>query len=222
MYIIVIGGGQVGYHLARTLIQKGHEVLVVEKEPRRAGEITDELGPIVFEGDGCEFRVLQQIGTSRADVVTAVTGDDEDNLITCQIAKRKFDVPRTIARINDPRNEDIFRRLGIDEIVSSTKVIDDLIEQEIATGDIIPLAALRRGSLEIVEANIRKDSPAAGRAVRDLNLPAKSLITCVIRGGEAILPGGDTLLYPDDVVIAMVHADQAEALQQALCAGPHV
>jgi trk system potassium uptake protein TrkA len=216
MYIIVVGGGQVGYHLARTLMQKGHEVLVVEKDSRRAAEITEELGPVVFDGDGCEFRVLQQIGTGRADVVAAVTGDDEDNLVTCQIAKRHFGVARTIARINDPRNEEIFRRLGIDETVSSTKVIDNLIEQERATGDIVPLAALRRGSLEIMEATIREGSPAAGRTVRDLGLPAESLITCIIRGGEALLPQADTVLKPEDMVIALVDAEQQEELRRAL------
>ncbi|MBI3945389.1 MAG: NAD-binding protein [Armatimonadetes bacterium] len=213
MYIIVVGGGQVGYHLTRTLLSKGHEVLVVEKDPRRAADITDEIGPVVFEGDGCEFRVLQQIGTARADVVVAVTGDDEDNLVTCQVAKRKFGVSRTIARISDPRNEDIFHRLGIDDVVSSTKVIDSLIEQEIATGDVVPLAALRRGSLEIVEASIRETSPAANRAVRDLDLPPESLITCVIREGKAVLPQGETVLRPDDVVIALVRAEQQEDLQ---------
>lgn len=216
MYIIVMGGGQVGYHLTRTLMAKGHEVLLVEKDPRRAARITEELGPVVFEGDGCEFRTLQQIGTNRADVVVAVTGDDEDNLVMCQISKRKFGVRRTIARINDPRNEDIFRRLGIDETVSSTKVIDDLIEQEIATGDVVPLAALRRGDLEIVEASIRQGSPAANRAVRDLGLPEESLISCIIRDGRAILPQAETVLQPDDMVIALVHRDQEAALQTAL------
>lgn len=216
MYIIVMGGGQVGYHLTRTLMSKGHEVLLVEKDPRRAAQINEELGPVVFEGDGCEFRTLQQIGTSRADVVAAVTGDDEDNLIMCQISKRNFGVARTITRVNDPRNEDIFRRLGIDETVSSTKVIDDLIEQEMATGDVIPLAALRRGDLEIVEANIRQGSPAANAAVKDLALPDESLISCVVRGGKAMIPGGDTVLQVDDVVIALVHANQEDALQVAL------
>lgn len=214
MYIIVVGGGQVGYYLSRTLLAKGHEVLIVEKDPQRAAALTDEVGPAVFEGDGCEFRVLQQIGTARADVVVAVTGDDEDNLVVCQIAKRKFGVPRTIARVRDPRNEEIFHRLGIDDVVSSTKVIDNLIEQEIATGDIIPLAALRRGALEIVETSIREGSPAANRAVKELRLPPKSLLTCVIREGQALLPQGDTVLKPDDVVIALVDTDQQEALQE--------
>lgn len=216
MYIIVMGGGQVGYHLGRTLMAKGHEVLLVEKDPSRAAQLTDALGPVVFEGDGCEFRVLQQVGTSRADVVAAVTGDDEDNLVMCQISKRHFNVARTIARVNDPRNEDIFQRLGIDECVSSTKVIDDLIEQEMGTGDVIPLAALRRGSLEIVEGTILPHSPAVNRAVRDLPLPKESLITCIIRGGDAILPQADTVLQAQDVVIALVHSEQQEELQTAL------
>ena len=216
MYIIVMGGGQVGYHLTRTLMQKEHEVLLVEKDPRRAARITKELGPVVFEGDGCEFRTLQQVGTNRADVVAAVTGDDEDNLVMCQISKRKFGVPRTIARVNDPRNEEIFRRLGIDETVSSTKVIDDLIEQEMETGDVIPLAALRRGDLEIDEASIRQGSPAANVAIKDLPLPEESLISCIIRDGKAMIPQGDTVLHDDDVVIALVRANQAAALQAAL------
>jgi trk system potassium uptake protein TrkA len=132
MYIIIVGGGKVGYYLARALLNAPHEVLIIERDARTAERIGEELGEgVVLRGSGDEASTLQRAGAKRADVVIAVTGDDEDNLIVCQVAKRRFNVPRTIARVNNPKNEYIFNRLGIDMTVSATNVILSLIEQEI-------------------------------------------------------------------------------------------
>src|SRR5919199_4245583 len=146
MYIIVGGGGQVGYYLARELIGQEHEVLVVEKDSRRVELISNELGNVVHKGDACEASTLAEIGTARADVVCAVTGDDEDNLVICQMAKKAFNVNRTIARINNPANEEIFRRLGIDVTVSTTELILSVLEQEIPSETIVPLLRMRRAA----------------------------------------------------------------------------
>src|ERR1039457_7135874 len=133
MYIIVIGGGKVGYHLAKDLLTERPEILVIEKDQSRIDYFCNELGSICLNGDGCEAAVLSEAGTGRADMLIAVTGDDEDNLVSCQLAKHRFKVPRTIARSSNPKNEVLFRKLGVDVTVSSTNVIMEYIQQEVPT-----------------------------------------------------------------------------------------
>lgn len=216
MYIIVVGGGKVGYYLAKTLLSEGHEVLVVEKERKKSERIAEELGSIVLRGDGCEASTLAEVGTSRADVVVAVTGDDEDNLVICQMAKRKFNVPRTIARINNPKNEHIFKLLGIDATVSSTNVIMAQIEQEIPQHALVHLLRLRHTDVEIVEAAINSDSPVAGKPLRNVPLPPESAISIVVRDGNLIIPTGETMLRVGDEVVALTKVEQEANLRRAL------
>ncbi len=213
MYAIVVGAGQVGYYLSKALVQEGHEVLVVEKDRKVAEAVAAELGDIVMAADGCEVRSMSEAGMSRANVVVAVTGDDEDNLVICQMAKRKFGVPRTIARVNDPKNEELFRELGIDQTVSSTRIIFNLIEQQIETGQVIPLAALKKGEIEVVEADITADSPVNGQRIAQIDLPPNTLIISVIREGHAIIPHSDTKLRQGDSVIAMIKAEREKDLR---------
>src|SRR4030042_708847 len=133
MYIIVVGGGRVGYYLLKALLNEGHEVLLLEKDARIGRNIGEELGSVCYRGDGCEAATLAEVGTSRADMLVAVTGDDEDNLVACQVAKHKYHVPRTIARIRNPKNEALFKKLGIDVTVSTTNIILEVIEREVPT-----------------------------------------------------------------------------------------
>jgi len=213
MYVILVGGGKVGYHLAKALIQEGHEILILEKDRKRAEELADVLGELVVHGDGCEIRTMREAGMARANVVVAVTGDDEDNLVICQMAKRKFGVPRTLARVNDPNNEELFQELGIDQTVSSTRVIFNLLEQQIETGQVIPLAALKKGEIEVVEADINTASPVCGMKIGQLDLPPNTLIISVIREGHAVIPHADTKLRNGDSVIAMIKADREKDLR---------
>ncbi|MGC8666604.1 MAG: NAD-binding protein [Chthonomonadales bacterium] len=213
MYIIIVGGGSVGYYLARTLVKTSHEVLLMERDRARHKRLAEELGEVVMQGDGCEVRIMEEAGGARADAVVAVTGDDEDNLVICQMAKLKFCVPRTIARINNPRNEELFHRLGIDATVSSTKIIYNLIEQEIETGEVIPLAALKRGNIEIVEIEVGPKSPVLNKQVRDVPLPAGALIISIIRHDQAMIPAGDTRYEEGDSLIALVNADKEHELR---------
>jgi len=213
-YIIVAGGGKVGYQLTRALLQEGYEVLLVEKRPQCYHLLREELGDAVFYGDACEIRTMVRMGMERADLVVAVTGDDEDNLIICQVAKRWFGVPRTIARVNNPRNEDIFRRLGIDETISATTLLFQLIEQEVAVGEFLPLALLQKGGLEIVEMELTPNSPLVGKAVRDLALPPDCLLAAVVRGNQAQVVTGDTVLRAGDTVIALATPEALERLRQ--------
>ncbi|MBA2556120.1 MAG: TrkA family potassium uptake protein, partial [Chloroflexi bacterium] len=185
MYIIVVGGGKVGYYLTKELLAAGHELVLMEKDGRRARQIADEVGSIVLNRDGCEGKHLAQAGANRATIVAAVTGDDEDNLVVCQMAKHHFDVPRTIARVNNPKNEGLFRHLGVDEIISPTRTILGAIEQDIPVHELLHLAQLEGGNLEVVEAQITEGSPAVGRRPRDIDLPEGCSIFVLIRNDAA-------------------------------------
>src|SRR5574338_666307 len=154
MFVLVVGGGKVGYYLTKELIENGHEVVLMEKDRARAAQIVDELGSIVVARDGCEGKFLRTAGANRADIVAAVTGDGEDNLVICQMSKHHFDVPRTIARVNNPKNEDLFRHLGVDESISPTRMALAAIEQDIPVHELLHLARLEGGELELVEAQV--------------------------------------------------------------------
>lgn len=221
MYVIVVGGGKVGFHLAKELIDSSHEVLLIEMDPVKVREIQDELGDIVMEGDGCEATTLEKAGTGRADMFLAVTGDDEDNLVSCQVAKQRFNVPRTVARINDPKNEEIFRRLEVDITVSATSAIMAHIEQELPTHALIPLMKLKGSGLEIVEVRIPDDSRVVGRAIREILLPYQSMISLIIdEVGQPKVPSGETVIRAGDTVVAVTMHESEEALREALMAPP--
>jgi trk system potassium uptake protein TrkA len=213
MYIIIVGGGKIGYYLSKKLIAEGHEVALMEKDRRRYAMLTEELGDVVVQGDGCEVRLMAEAGFGRADVVVAVTGDDEDNLVICQMAKKKFTTPRTVARVNNPANQQLFQQLGIDTTVSSTQIIFNLLEQQIETGEVIPLGALKNGNIEVVAITVSERSPVLGRTIRELPLDKNALIISIVRNDNALLPQGDTRFENDDTVIVMVHADDEQQLR---------
>jgi len=217
MYIIIVGGGKVGYYLARALLDEGHEILVVEKKENKCELICNELGSVCFHGDGCEAATLAEIGTGRADMLIAVTGDDEDNLVTCQVAKHKFNVPRTIARINNPENEPIFKKLGIDVTVSSTNLILENIEEEVPTHPLTHLLTIRDKGLEIVQVKIPPDSTTVGKSVEELSLPQDSRLVLIIPAEEKPhLPTTKTILQAGDQVIAVTPPESEVALRAAL------
>jgi trk system potassium uptake protein TrkA len=219
MYAIVAGGGKVGYYLAKELVEQGHEVLVIERAARQCAFITEELGNIVMQGDAAEASVLAEAGTGRADVIVAVTGDDEDNLVISQVAKSHFQVPRTIARINNPKNEQIFRMLGINATVSSTDIILGVLEQELPAHSIIPLLRLRHADVEVVEAILDQDAPVVGKAIRDVGLPSECTIAVIIRSGAPIFPTNDTRLAAGDEVIALTTTRNEARLRELFWSG---
>ncbi len=217
MYIIIVGGGRVGYYLAKSLLEEGDEVLVVEKNAAVCETINDELGSVCVRGDGCETATLTEVGTGRADMLVAVTGDDEDNLVSCQVAKHKFNVPRTIARIRNPQNEAIFKKLGIDVTVSSTDIILEHITREMPTHPLMHLLEIRDRGLEVVEVRIPPDSKSVGKAVKDLPLPSESILSLIIRkSSNLIVPAADTILQAEDQVIAVTPPESEAALRTAL------
>jgi trk system potassium uptake protein TrkA len=217
MYIIIVGGGKVGYYLAKSLLDEGHEILLVEKDPYKCAILSDEFGTNILPGDGCEVASMNEAGMNRADVVIAVTGEDEDNLAVCQIAKYQFNVPRTIARINNPKNEHIFRRLGIDVTVSSTELIMSQIEQVIPAHSLVHLLTLRGVGINFIELEIPANSPALGRPIRELGLPDDSILPLLIRGGDkTIIPYGNTVLEPGDQIIAVTSEASEGVLRRIL------
>jgi len=220
MYIIVAGGGKVGFHLAEELLAQHHEVLVIEREPGRAGQVREELAGNVMTGDACEATNLDAAGVSRADLVAAVTGDDEDNLVICDIARYRG-VRRTIARINNPRNELLFQKRGIETTISATQAVLAQIEQELPTQMVIPLLQLHSG-LELVEIKLPDTSPVVGRSVREVLLPAESLISLIVDpGGVPRMPSGDTRLAAGDALVVVSRKETLDILKEQLIGSTH-
>ncbi len=216
MYVIVVGGGKVGYYLTRELLAAGHEVALMEKDGRRARQVADEIGSIVLNRDGCEGKYLEEAGANRAGIVAAVTGGDEDNLVVCQMAKHHFDVPRTIARVNNPRNERLFRHLGVDELISPTRMALAAIEQDIPVHELLHLAQLHGGKLELLEAQIDAGSPAAGRRPSDITMPDGGALFGLIRGDAAQTIRADTVFQPGDKVLAVATTESEGELRRQL------
>lgn len=217
MYAIVVGGGKVGYYLSRALLEEGHEVLIIEKDAKKCQRITEDLGSIVIQGDGCEVSTMMEAGFARADWLIAVTGDDEDNLVICQVGKLKFGAPRTIARINNPRNEAIFKRMGIDVTVSATNVIMEQIQLELPSHPMLHLVNLRNFGMEVVEVKIPRGSKTVGKKIRELSLPPESTLSLVInRVHGPQVANGDVVLDEDDEVVAVTKAEHEAALRSAL------
>jgi trk system potassium uptake protein len=217
MYIIVVGGGKVGYHLGKALLNEGHEILIIERERSRIELISNDLGSVCLWGDGCEVSTQSDAGAARADMLIAVTGDDEDNLVACQVAKHKFKVPRTIARINNPNNEAIFRRLGIDVTVNSTDVIMENIQQEVPTHMLTHLMTLHERGVEMVEIKIPSEARSVGRKIKDIELPAGSIITLIIRHDQKpLMAAPDIVILTGDQIIALTPTDTESQLKNAL------
>ena len=217
MYIIVIGGGKVGYHLGKALLIESHEILIIEKDRSRIDFISNDLGGVCMQGDGCEVSTLADAGAARADMLISVTGDDEDNLVACQVAKHKFNVPRTIARINNPNNEAIFRLLGIDVTINSTDVIMESIQQEVPTHMLTHLMTLHERGMEMVEIKIPSDAKSVGKKIKDLELPAGSVLTLIIRRDQKPLTASpDAPIMTGDQIIALTPTDAEDALKRAL------
>jgi trk system potassium uptake protein TrkA len=216
MYVIVVGGGKVGYYLAKELMAENHEVLVIEQDAVKCERIAEELGDIVLRGDGCEATTMEIAGFGRADMVIAVTGDDEDNLVACQGAKHMYNVPRTVARLNNPKNQNIFKKLGIDTTVSATAAILAQIEQELPTHPVIPLLHLKSG-LELVGVKVPPTAGIVGKHVKDLLLPHGSLLVLMVgKDGQPRVPTSESPIHAEDEVVAVTSADNEEALRKIL------
>jgi trk system potassium uptake protein TrkA len=204
MYIVVVGAGKVGWNLARELIGKGNEVTVIERDPGRYAMVEEELEHAVHYGDGSELWVLERAGIGRSEMVIAVTGDDEDNILICQVAREKYGVDRVIARCNNPRNLQHFELLGIKPAVSATDLILRLIEHEVPRYGFLHLLDLPQERLEIIEIEVAEGSPAAGAMVKDLGLPDGSLAIAILRHGTGFVPLADSVIEAGDEVLIVL------------------
>ena len=217
MYVIIVGGGRVGYFLTKALLEEKHEVVLVEKEAAICDAINEELGSVCIRGDGSEVAILSDIGTNRADMLIAVTGEDEDNLVACQIAKHHFKVARTVARVTNPINAPLFKKLGVDITVVSTNLILESIEAEVPTHPLTHLLSISDRGLEIVDIRVFKNSSTVGMAIKDLSLPPGSVLALIIRKGvRPFVPSAETILLADDQVIAATPAEAEAYLRKSL------
>src|SRR5918997_378380 len=204
MYILVVGAGKVGWNLARELIDKGNELTIIESDPGRYATVEEELEHAVQYGDGSELWVLERAGIERADMVIAVTGDDEDNILISQVAQEKYGVERIVARCNNPRNLEHFHLLGIKPAVSATDLILRLIEHEVPKYGLVHLLDLPQERLEIIELEVAHGSEAAGKSVKDLGLPDGSLVISILRDGGGFVPAGDSVVQAGDEVLLVL------------------
>lgn len=218
MFIVINGGGKVASYLANTMLERGHTIALIEKREAVAEKLAAELPkhPLIILGDGCDVTFQEDAGVGHADVFAAVTGDDDDNLVSCQLAKTAFGVPRCVARVNNPKNQHIFNALGI-EAISSTSIIARMIEEETTVGDIRTLANLRKGNMAVVEIELPTDRcVVCDKKVKDLHLPVDCVLFAIVRGDDVITVHGDTTLQAGDVVVAFTGVDHEANLKRAL------
>ena len=217
MHALVAGGGKVGANVARSLLRAGHEVTIVERSPYRYKRIEEEFGERILLGDATELHVLERAGIARPpELVLAVTGDEEDNLIICQLAREGYRVPKVIARVNDPRNQEHFDLLGIALTVCATSNLLGLVEHEVPEHGVVRLLELRQENLEIVEVRLGRDSPAAGKRIAGLRLPDGSRLISVMRNGRSELCFDATVLRPGDQVLAVLEPGKEDELERVL------
>jgi len=219
MYVIIAGAGKVGWNLARELIGKGHEVTLLDNRRDRYLTIEQELEHAVQYGDATELWVLERAGIQRAELVIAVTGDDEDNMLICQVAKEKYLCDRVIARVNNPRNRQWFELLGVSPVVSATDLILRLIEHEVPSYGLVHLLDLRDEKLEIIEIEVEEGAPAAGLAVNEISIPEGALIISVLRGGDGFVPKADTVIEGGDEVLLVLDPGLEDSITQVFTSG---
>lgn len=219
MNAIIVGGGKVGYYLVKTLKGNRINITLIEKDPAVAARISEELGIDVVCGDGSDLEVLSECGIQDVELVAAVTGSDEQNLVVCQIAKTSFKVAKTIARINNPKNIAMFKALGVDKTVCSTEVIADLIEYEVDNDSVRVVQTFEMGSMVLVEVLMRPKSKWLNIAIKDIELPLDCVVVSIVRSGKVIYPRGDTVLLLDDEVLVVTDKESMQTLRKSVCKG---
>ena len=217
MYAIVAGGGKVGANITRSLLRMGHEATLIEQRRERFEQLEAELGPTAMLGDATEIHILERAGIARPpEIVLAVTGDDEDNIVISQIAKEGYGVKKAIARVNDPRNQQHFDLLGITQTVCATSGLLGLVEHEVPQHGLVKLLELRSEGLEVVELQVEANAPAAGKRVAGISLPEGAQLVSVMRNGVAELARDETVVRPGDQVIAVLKPGVEEKLRKAV------
>jgi trk system potassium uptake protein TrkA len=215
MNVIIVGGGNVGYYLAEKL-SENHYVVLIEKETKISEKIAENLNCLVISGDGCDPEVLKNAGIKKADCLAAVTGNDEDNLVICQIAKEIFNVKKVVARVNNPKNEKTFYQLGVDVAVSGTSLIAKIIEEEVNWEDFITLFTFKKGRLSILRIDLPENSPIINKKLNEIQLPEDSVIVAVMRGDDLFIPKTDFVFKEEDEIIAITKVENEATLINSL------
>ncbi len=220
MFVIIVGGGNIGSHLAKMLLDGGHAVKVIEERPALLEKLPKELPEnVIIAGDGSSPLTLEFAGIQKANVLAAVTGSDETNLVVTSLARFEFNVPRVIARVNNPKNAWLFtQEMGVDVALNQADILARLVAEEMSLGDMMTLLKLRKGEFSLIEEKVHPLSPSSNKSVREINLPTDSVIVALIRKNQLLIPHGDTILQPADEVLALVHASQLK--QFAALLGP--
>jgi trk system potassium uptake protein TrkA len=218
MRVVITGGGAIGRHLAADLAEREHAVTLIEQDKATVAGLRQEIPAVnVILGDACEPWVLEGAQLSEADVVVAATGDDEDNLVTSLLAKQEFAVPRVLARVNHPNNEWLFtEQWGVDQAVSPPHILTAMVEEAVTTGDLVQLLRLEGGRISIVEMTLAEGSPAIGRPLYELRLPAGAAIVAVLRDGHVVVPQPETVLAAADEIVALTEPANERALRDAI------
>ena len=217
MKAIIVGGGKVGYYLVKTLKDNRINITLIEKDPKVAQRISEELDIDVVCGDGSDLEVLSECGIQDVELIAAVTGSDEQNLVVCQIAKTSFHVAKTIARINNPKNIEMFKLLGVDKTVCSTEVIADLIEYEVDNDAVRVVQTFEMGSMVLVEVLMQPKSHWLDQAIKDISIPLDCVIVSIVRDGKVIYPRGDTVLLLKDEVLVVTDKESMQTLRKSVC-----
>ncbi len=221
MLVIIVGGGKTGSQLAQGLLEEGHQIRIIEERDAIVEHLRDELPEdVIFVGDGSSPTILEHAGIHHAQVLAAVTGEDETNLVICTLARFEFNVPRVIGRVNNPKNAWLFTpQMGVDVALNQADILAKLIEEEMSLGDMMTLLKLRKGEYSVVEEKVHPSSGAVGKCLAELPIPTECVIAAIIRKGKLIIPHGDTQLQPADEIIAVVHASQSRHLADVLGMG---
>lgn len=219
MFSIIVGGGRVGSYLAKSLLEDGHRVSIIEKREEILEKLHKEVSDAaIIEGDGSDPEILEKAGANKADLLAAVTGLDEDNVVIGQLAKYTFKVDRVVARVNNPKNEWLYTpQWGIDVAVSAVHIIAKIIQEEATLGDIITLLKLKKGAISLIELNISDAAKSVGKSLKELPLPPETaLITAILRDGKIIVPKGETVIQANDQILALSTVENEEKLKKAL------
>jgi trk system potassium uptake protein TrkA len=221
MFVIIVGGGRTGAQLARTLLTEGHQVVLVEERPQIIDRLCQELPEnVVIQGDGSSPTVLEKAGIRQAQVLAAVTSEDEANLVIATLGRFEFGVPRIIARVNNPMNAWLFTSdMGVDVALNQADILAKLIAEEMSLGDMMTLLKLRKGEFSIVEEKVHPEATVAGKALKEIQLPSQSRVVVILRKGNMIIPEGSTILQPVDELICIVHSSNLKELANLL--GPY-
>ena len=215
MFIIIVGGGKVGLYLVKHFTEKGHRVLLIEEDWEKVKEVRKKYGIEVVWGNGTEETVLEEAGIEDCDALVAVTEDDQDNLVICQLAERKYNIAKTYTRVNTPGNEKLFSWLGVNVAVSSASILAAMVEDDLSFNDFRNLLIKDQDNLKLIRMTVKGNSPSINKKIKDIKLPTEAVLVAILRGDNSLVPRGNTRLAENDVILALTRPELEEEMKKA-------